>query len=281
MNVGIVYDVMRQEEKMLVEAVKSRGMGLRLLYVPEIVDFLDGGRAIDVDFALQRCVSHFRALATSAVLESGGTPVVNTYETIRDCGDKLVTTARLASRGLRIPRTAIAYSREGALRAAQSLGYPLVVKPIMGSWGRLIVKADDEDDLLDIMDFRESMASPQFRVHYLQEFIDKPGRDIRAFYVWGEVPVAIYRVSKHWKTNTARGGRAEPMVLTEEQRELVIKAGEAMGGGVLGVDLLETRSGETFVGEVNGVVEFRNTVQVTGYDLAGKIIDETVRAMRR
>lgn len=281
MIIGLVYDLMRHEERMLIEAARSRGHDLKLVFVPERVDFLDDvGGGGEVDFAFQRCVSHYRALATTAILESRGVRVVNSYETIRDCGDKLVTTAKLVKRGLKVPRTAIAYSREGVLQAARELGYPVVIKPIQGSWGRLIARAGSEDDLLDIVDFREAMGSPQFKIHYVQQYIDKPGRDIRAFYVWGEVPVAIYRMSQRWKTNTALGGKAAPANLTEEQVELVIRASEAVGGGVLGVDLFETREGETLVGEVNGVIEFRNTVQVTGYDLAGKIVEETVRVMR-
>jgi [lysine-biosynthesis-protein LysW]--L-2-aminoadipate ligase len=279
--IGLVYDLLRHEERMLIEAIRSRGLGLRLVFIPEKIDFLGAdSKGDDVDFVFQRCVSHYRALATTAILESRGIRVVNSYETIRDSGDKLVTTARLVSRGVKVPRTAIAYSREGALMAAREIGYPVVVKPIMGSWGRMIARAKSEDDLLDIMDFREAMSSPHFKIHYIQQYVEKPGRDIRAFYVWGEVPTAIYRISQRWKTNTALGGKAAPANLTEEQVDLVIRAGEAMGGGVLGIDLLETREGETLVSEVNAVVEFRNTVQVTGYDLAGKIVEETIRVLR-
>jgi [lysine-biosynthesis-protein LysW]--L-2-aminoadipate ligase len=280
--IGLIYDLLRPEERMLIEAARRGGHSIQLLFVPERIDWLDGSReGLDVDFAFQRCVSHHRALATSAVLESKGTRVVNPYSVIRDCGDKLVTTAKLASRGVKVPRTGIAYSREAAIAASRELGYPVVVKPIIGSWGRMVARAENEDDLLDILDFRESMSSPYFKIHYIQQYIQKPGRDIRAFYVWGEVPVAIYRVSQRWKTNTALGAKAVPAELSPDQIELVIKSGEAVGGGVLGVDLLETKDGETCVSEVNAVVEFRNTVQVTGYDLAGKIVEETVRVMRR
>ncbi|MCS7145859.1 MAG: lysine biosynthesis protein LysX [Nitrososphaerota archaeon] len=283
MIIGLIYDLLRHEERMLIEAIRKRGHDLKLSFVPEKIDYLDSNsmRDEEIDFAFQRCVSHYRALATSAILESKGVRVVNSYDTIRDSGDKLVTTAKLIRSGLKTPKTAVVYSRSGALLAARELGYPVVVKPIQGSWGRMIARARSEDDLLDIMDFREAMGSPQFKIHYIQQFVDKPDRDIRAFYVWGEVPVSIYRISQRWKTNTALGGKAAPANLTEEQVDLVIRASEALGGGVLGIDLLETREGETLVGEVNGVIEFRNTVQVTGYDLAGKIVDETVRVMRR
>ncbi len=281
MIIGLVYDLLRPEERMLIEAARAAGHSIHPIFVPEKIDWLDGSRGgIDVDFAFQRSVSHYRALSTTAILESKGVRVVNPYSVIRDCGDKLVTTARLASRGIKVPRTGVAYNREGAIIASRELGYPVVVKPIIGSWGRMVARAENEDDLLDILDFRESMSSPHFKIHYIQQYIQKPGRDIRAFYVWGEVPVAIYRISNRWKTNTALGAKAAPAQLTPAQNELVLKSGEAIGGGVLGVDLLETVDGETYVSEINAVVEFRNTVQVTGYDLARKIIDETARVMR-
>jgi [lysine-biosynthesis-protein LysW]--L-2-aminoadipate ligase len=282
--IGLAYDLLRAEEKLLIDAARRLGHSIRPIFVPKRIEWLNNTSSSefgDLGFVLERCVSHYRALSSAIILEGKGVAVVNPYRTIRDCGDKLVTTTILASRGIPVPKTVIAYSRDKAIEAARELGYPVVVKPILGSWGRFIARAATEDDLLDILDFRESMNSPHFKIHYIQQYIDKPDRDIRAFYVWGRVPVAIYRYSKRWKTNTALGGRAVRADLTDEQVELVIRAGDAVGGGVLGVDLMETKSGECLVGEINAVIEFRNTVQVTGYDLAGDIIKSTVEVFKR
>lgn len=284
MRIGIAYDVVRDEERQIVEAIRRRGHELVPFYVPSMVVKVENSSerfTNGVDFAFERCVSFYRALSSAALLEGEGVEVVNRYEVIRDCGDKLVTTIRLSTRGVPVPRTYVAFSRQKAVEAARELGYPVVVKPIFGSWGRMMARALSEDDLLDIIDFRESMPSPYFKVHYIQEFVNKPGRDIRAFYVWGEVPVAIYRYSSRWKTNTALGGRAEPAELTEELVDLTVRAGDAMGGGVLGVDLMESPDGRLYVSEVNAVVEFRNTVRVTGVDLAGMMVEKTVERMRR
>jgi [lysine-biosynthesis-protein LysW]--L-2-aminoadipate ligase len=284
LRLGIAYDLVRDEERLLVEAAKRRGHEVKPVFVPKMLARIDGDapdHLRDLDFVLERCVSFYRALASSAVLEGWGLRVVNPHQVIRDCGDKLVTSIRLRNHGVPIPRTVVAFTREGAVEAARELGYPVVVKPIYGSWGRLMARALSEDDLLDVIDFRESMPVSHFKVHYLQEFVNKPGRDIRSFYVWGEVPVAIYRYSGRWKTNTALGGRAEPAELTEELVEATIKAGDAVGGGVLGVDLVESPEGGLYVIEVNAVIEFRNTVRVTGYDLAGHIIERTAQEMKR
>jgi [lysine-biosynthesis-protein LysW]--L-2-aminoadipate ligase len=281
LRVGLAYDIMRWEEKALAYAVKDLGYTLELIHVPESVFHLTEPNNKGLDVVFERCVSFYRALASSLTLRNQGVTVVNDFEIIRNCGDKMFTTMVLANKGVPVPRTMIAFDKVRALEAAKMIGYPVVVKPIYGSWGRMIAKADDESSLLDILDFRENMPSPHFQIHYIQEFIRKPGRDIRAYYVWGEVPVAIYRVSQNWKTNTALGARAEPANLDESTKELIIKAGEAMGGGVLGVDLMEDEDGRILVSEVNAVVEFKNTVRVTGYDLPRKIVSSTVEVLKR
>ena len=234
----------------------------------------------DLDLAFQRCVSFYRALASTMIFEELGIPVINSHEVVYGCEDKLYTSVKLEAAGIPIPRTAIAMSREAALGAAEELGYPLVVKPIYGSWGRMICRALDQESLEEILELRENMQSPHFKIHYLQEYVEKPGRDIRAYYVWGDVPVAIYRVSSRWRTNTALGGRAVKADLTPEQVELVKRAGEVMGGGVLGVDLVE-KGDQNLVLELNGIPQYRNVVRVTGYDLSRKIIESTIQHYKR
>jgi len=280
-EIGLAYDVARPEEKMLLQAARRLGHTVTPIHVPDQEFWLTQSDGRKLDFVFQRCVSYYRAISSTVGLERAGTKVVNSLEVIRDCEDKLLTTAKWSAAGIPVPETAIVFRREAALRVSQKLGYPVVVKPIYGSWGRMITRATDESSLGDIIDMRENVPSPYLRVHYLQQYVDKPGRDIRVYYVWGDVPVAIYRVSQQWKTNTALGAKATQATVSDEMREIVIRAAEVVGGGVLGLDLLETRDGRLMVCEANGVVEFKNTVRVTGYDLAGKIVEETARVFRR
>ncbi|MCS7110156.1 MAG: lysine biosynthesis protein LysX [Candidatus Caldarchaeum sp.] len=280
MNIGLAYDVVRFEEKALLQAINDLGHLAKPVHVVDKEFWINEANGFDVSFIIQRCVSFSRALATTTIFERYGNIVVNSLDVLRNTADKLITTSMLARRNIPTPATAIAFNKQTALSIARKMGFPVVVKPVSGSWGRNIARAFDEQSLLDILELRENMPNPQMKVHYLQEHVDKPERDIRAFYVWGEVPVAIYRVSKMWKTNTALGGKAQPCPVTDELRELVIKAGDAVGGGVLGVDILESREKGLLVNEINGVVEFRNTVLVTGYDLPSKIVENTVRAVR-
>ncbi|MEM0440529.1 MAG: lysine biosynthesis protein LysX [Candidatus Caldarchaeum sp.] len=281
MNIGLAYDVVRFEEKSLIQAINDAGHVAKPLHVVGKEFWINEGNGHEHDFVIQRCVSYSRALATTTILERFGNLVVNGLDVLRNTADKLITSCMLARRGVPAPMTAVALTRQTAVEIAKKMGFPVVVKPIYGSWGRNIARAFDEQSLVDILELRENMPNPMMKVHYLQEYVDKPERDIRAFYVWGEVPVAIYRVSKMWKTNTALGGRAQPCPVTDELREIVVKAGDAVGGGVLGVDILESKEKGLLVNEVNGVVEFRNTVLVTGYNLAAKIVESTVQVVRR
>jgi len=277
----LIYDLARWEERDLVRAIRELGHQVELIQVTRRPFWLTRPNGFnDLDFAFQRCVSFYRALTSTTILEEQGVQVVNNSKVILGCEDKLYTTIKLAKEGVPVPETAVAYGREACHEAAEKLGYPVVVKPIYGSWGRMIARALDRDGLDEILEFRENMQSPYFKVHYIQEYVDKPGRDIRACYIWGEVPAAIYRISDRWKTNTALGGRAEAANLTEDQVELVTRAGDAMGGGVLGVDLIE-RGSENLVLEVNGVPQYRNVARVTRRDISRIIVEKTVEHFRR
>jgi len=281
MLIGISYDLVRFEEKSLIQAAATLGHKVKPYYVVDQEFWLNEENGCEEDFIIQRCVSFYRALATTTFFERLDKLVVNRLDVLRNAADKLITTCLLVKHRIPTPITAFAVKKETALKIAKKMGYPVVVKPVSGSWGRMIARAFDEQSLADILEMREYFHNPQMRIHYIQEYVEKPGRDIRAFYVWGEVPVAIYRVSRNWKTNTALGGKAQPCTVTDELRELVIKAGDALGGGVLGIDIIESSDRGYLVNEVNGVVEFRNTVLVTGYDLPTEIIKKTVEVVRR
>lgn len=282
MKIGVAYDFVRWEERAIIDAIKKLGHDVVPLQVSKKVFWLTEPNGYSgLDFIIQRCVSFYRALSSTAIFEEQGIQVVNNFNVIRDCEDKLYTTLKLAKNNIPVPRTGVSFSRDGCLDIAEKLGYPLVVKPIYGSWGRMVSRALDRDSLLEIIEFREYMQSPYLKVHYVQEYIDKPSRDIRAFYFWGEVPAAIYRVSNSWKTNTALGGVAVEAELNNELIEIVKKTGYIMGGGVLGIDILESRDGRYFVSEVNAVPEFRNTVRVTGKDLARTMVELTIKNIKK
>jgi [lysine-biosynthesis-protein LysW]--L-2-aminoadipate ligase len=278
MRVGLLCSRIRVEEKLLRDALAYRGVAV------EIVDDRDQTFTLAEpvrrwDAVLVRSISQTRGLAMTRVLESWGVPTVNRYAVVATCASKLDTSAALAAAGVPVPATAIAFTPEAALRAAEELGYPVVVKPVTGSWGRLLAKLNDRDAAEALFEHKAVLGGPEHSVFYIQRHIDKPGRDLRAFVVGDEVICAIYRESDHWVTNTARGATTRDCPVDATLRRLSLEAAAAVGGGVLAIDLLEDRD-RLVVSEVNATMEFKNSIDVTGVDIPGRVADH-VREVAR
>jgi [lysine-biosynthesis-protein LysW]--L-2-aminoadipate ligase len=268
-ELAVLYDRVRPDERLLFAALDALGASYQAIYVPQLS--LEFGEAPPFRVGLERCISQTRGAAVAAAAEGLGAQVINPSEVILRCGDKLSTNAALAKAGLPTPRTATAFSREQALILAEQLGYPLVVKPVVGSWGRLLARVNDRDAAEAVFEHKEVLGGPSHQVFYLQAFVDKPGRDIRAFVVGGTCIAAIYRSSTHWVTNTARGASASNCPLTEEVCDLALRAARAVSGEVVAVDLLEDPERGLLVSEVNHTMEFKNSVSTTGVDIPGRI----------
>ncbi|WP_222721156.1 lysine biosynthesis protein LysX [Actinomadura sp. HBU206391] len=228
--------------------------------------------------ALNREISQSRGYYASLLLEAQGVPAVNRAEVIATCGDKLRTSLELTRAGLPIPRTAVALTRKSAAEVMDKLGFPVVVKPLTGSWGRLAAVLRDHETAEAVLEHRAALPSPQQHVVYLQELIDKPGRDIRVIVVGDDVVAATYRSADGWRTNVARGGRSWPCPLSDELTRLALAAARAVGGGVLGVDLVENRDGRLHVLEVNHTVEFKGVQTAHGdtVDVADAIVGQAL-----
>lgn len=239
------------------------------------------GEWTDTNIWLQRSVSHTISLESTYGLEALGFRVVNNSLSLSVSLDKTWTLSKLLSARLPIPKTGLAFSLEDAFKIAVHLGYPVVVKPVDGSWGALVSLARDEEELRSIIEHRLRIPGSSSKVHMIQEYVRKPGRDIRVMVVGDEVVAGIYRISNHWVTNTSRGGRAEPVKPDDELTDLSLRAAEAVGGEVLGVDVFEDPSRGYLVNEVNGVPEFKNIQRVTGVDVASSIAEYLLEQVRR
>ncbi len=257
---------------MIFQALRERGVEGERVDVNTITLGLSEG-INGYDVVLVRCLSHLRALYASKLLGDNGQCMVNTYEVIATSGDKLLTSLALVKRGVPTPRTKVAFTTQSALQSIEQMGYPVVLKPLNGSWGRLLAKINDRDAAETILEHKHTLGGYRHSVFYIQEYIDKPGRDIRSFVVGGEVIAAIYRHAPHWITNTARGGEAVACPITPQIEHLSRAAAEAVGGGVVAIDILEAPDGRLLVSEVNHTPEFRNSIAPTGVDIAGRIVD--------
>jgi [lysine-biosynthesis-protein LysW]--L-2-aminoadipate ligase len=276
MNIGILCSRIRVEEKLLLTELDRRGLTYTRLNDDELVFDLNNGHYL-YDVVLERSIHHSRALYALKVLNDAGVPTVNTAEVADVCGDKFKTTEALIKNGVPTPRTRMAFTPESALRAIEELGYPAVLKPAIGSWGRLIAKVNDREAAEAVLEHKETLGSYHHSIFYIQEYIPKPhGRDIRAFVVGDECICAIYRTSGHWITNTARGGQASNCPVTPALADICIGAAQAVGGGVVAIDVLEDKDGRLLVNEVNYTMEFRNSIDTTGVNIPARIIDYTI-----
>jgi [lysine-biosynthesis-protein LysW]--L-2-aminoadipate ligase len=280
LTVGVLLSRVRVEEKLLLEELERRGIASKVIDDRELVLTLEKKPELGVDVVLERCIQHSRALYALAVLETWGIPTVNTFEVADVCGNKLLTTMRLIRDGVPSPRTRLAFTPESALAAVEELGYPAVLKPLVGSWGRLISRVNDRDAAESILEHKDVLGTYIHSIYYIQEYVPKPGRDIRAFVVGDETIAAIYRYSDHWITNTARGGKATKCEVTPDLDDLCVRAAKAVGGGVVAVDVLEAPEG-LLVNEVNYTMEFRNSIDTTGVNIPGRVIDYAVALAKK
>jgi len=274
MRLGFLYSRVRVEEKLLLEGLEKRGIAYDLLDDREMVfRVTEAKQRPAYDVVLERCINQSHALYALRVLNDWGVPTVNRFEVVSNCGDKLYTTSALTRAGLPQPEVRLAFSSEAALQAMEEMGYPVVLKPVVGSWGRLLAKVNDRDAAEALLEHKEVLGSYQHSIFYIQEYVEKRGRDIRAFVVGNETICAIYRQSPHWITNTARGGKASNCPVNEELNRLCVSAAEAVGGGVVAVDVFEHEERGYLVNEVNHTMEFRNSIAPTGVDIPGRIIE--------
>lgn len=279
MKVGLLHSLIRKEEKLLVEEFRSRSeISLSMLDVRDRVFDLIEPRC-DLDVAFQRCMDYSRALHSTELLERVGVKCVNTSEVAAVCGDKLLTSVALKEQGVPQPDVRVAFTEESALEALEDMGYPAVIKPSVGSWGRLLSKVNDRDAAESILEHKRILGTYHHSIFYIQKYIEKRNKDIRAFVIGNECVAAIYRSSPHWITNTARGGAASNCAVTDEIRDISLKAARAVGGGVVAVDLLEAGEG-LLVNEINNTMEFKNSIDTTGVNIPKLIVDFVLRAGR-
>ena len=278
LTLGLFYTVIRPEERWILEAAEARGLPVERLADDEVT-FPLVRNGVKSDVVLNRSMSHTRSLYGLRFFEHYGLPTVNRFDVVSLCGDKILTSLRLQEAGIPTPRTVVALTPEAALKALDEVGYPAVLKPPIGSWGRLMAKVDDREEAEQIIEHKDALASPMHSVYYVQEYVAKPDRDIRTQVIDGEFIAAIYRRSPAWRTNTARGGEGEAVEPSSELEELSIRAAEAVGGGVLAVDLMESPDG-LVVHEVNHTPEFKTLRAITGVDIAAKIVDYVAEVVR-
>ena len=277
-TITALYDTIRLEEKLLIESAKKNDINLEMVDCKKLFVDLNDKKNFDGP-VLQRCVSYYRNLHSTAAIEGQGTKVVNCLNTGIFAGNKLFTHMLLQKAGVPTPDATVAFSKDSALESLDKNGFPKIIKPTVGSWGRMVSKINDMDSAEGIIDGREVMY-PIHQVHFLEEFVERPPRDIRVIVIGDNVAAAIYRNSGdgNWKTNTHLGGSAETCEITNELEDICIKAKDTVYGDIVGIDLMESNDKGMVVHEINNTTEFRNVVRVTGVDIP-KLMLEYVKEL--
>ncbi len=282
MRLAILTSRIRVEEKLLLEALRQRAIEFDIIDDGELLFDLSEAEARwrTYDAVFCRSVSQSRGLAVSQVLEHWNIPVFNSAAVTATCNDKLLTTLALIKAGVPVPRTMLAFDAQRTVEGIERLGYPAVLKPITGSWGRLLARINDRDAAEAVVEHQETLGSYQHHIHYIQQYIAKPSRDIRAFVIGDRTVCAIYRTSEHWVTNTARGAVTDNCPVTSELDSLCVRAAQAVGGGILAVDVLEDPEQGLLVNEINATMEFRNSIAPTGVDIPQEMLEYIVTSVR-
>ena len=282
-KICIVFDRLRTEEKLLQKNAEELGYETSMVDA-KITSFDTDSRPKDFEFGdvvLERCVSYYRGLHFTACLEFMDIPVINKFDVANTCGNKMITSMLLKKNNIPTPKTYFSFSAETALENFEKIGYPLVIKPIIGSWGRSVMPVKDKDTAEAVIENRQVTDGPQDRIYYLQEMIDRPPRDIRVITVGDQAVSAMYRKSSGgFKTNIALGANPELCEITKEIEDLCEKTSRAVGGGILGIDLMEDKERGLVVHEVNNTVEFKGLVKVSKKNIPKEMIDYAINNIK-
>ena len=284
-TIAFLHSILRKEEKLLLNEFQSHsGVEIRRINVKLEKFDLRGNHYADLDLAFERAISHSQGLHAVEILESQGVETINSADIIQTSGDKLLTSLALERNGLPQPEVYLTHDMESAIEISEKLEYPVVYKPLVGSWGRLLAKVNDREAAEAILEHKMTLGSYLHSAIYIQKFIEKKGRDIRAFVIGNQCIAAIYRKSEHWITNTSRGGEAENCPVSEELADISIKAAKAINRRntpqMLAVDIMETADGY-LVNEVNATMEFKNSIETTGVNIPGLICEYVIDNARR
>ncbi|WP_330630204.1 lysine biosynthesis protein LysX [Halocatena halophila] len=275
MTIGVLYSRIRHDEKLLLNELRDRDHDVVKLDVRSLRFDVETPEPplSECDLVVDRCLATSRSIYASRFIDSYGIPVVNGPETAAVCADKAKNSLALAEAGVPTPRTEVAFTKESALEIIESFGYPCVLKPVVGSWGRLMAKIDSRSAAEAILEHKATLGHYEHKVFYIQEFVAKPDRDVRVLATDGEPIAGMVRSSDHWLTNAAQGAETATFEPDERARELVAAASDAVGGGLLGIDLMETADGDYTVHEVNHTVEFKALAETTDVDVPARVVD--------
>ncbi len=191
MKIGFLHSLIRKDEKLLLDEINKRpDIDLVMIDDRELI-FNMGESPFDVDVIIERSINHSRALHALTLFEAQGIKCVNKADVALVCGDKLLTSRALSMNNVPQPPVSVTFTEASAIKAIEDMGYPVVIKPAVGSWGRLLAKVNDRDAAEALLEHKKILGSYHHSIFYIQKYVEKKGRDIRSFVV-GDTCIADY-----------------------------------------------------------------------------------------
>lgn len=264
--------MLRPDERLLLNSLRAAGLTVETALAPDIGNILNHSVPAP-GLALLRNLSHREAASIAHRLGHLGVPTMNSSTAIDTCHDKGKQALLFQRHGIPHPRSLHAFSHDQVRELGLQLGWPIVVKPLSGSWGRGVVRLTDNECLDAWTGGCEStdVAGKLFPV-LVQEYVEKPDHDLRVVVIGTEPVVAIERRSADWRTNTHLGASVRRTEITPAIRELCDRVVGLLGPGFYGVDMLEdVRTNELKLLEVNANPEFAKSSATHGVDIAAHL----------
>jgi len=281
MKIAIFHNRITWEIKRLINELEKNNISYDFFNNQNIYFKLSKEKDLDhqYDLILERSLSYFRGLYSCAILETKGYNVINNFECLQITGNKLLTSLKLIENDIPTPNTCFAFKEDTSLKAIDhEIHFPAIIKPIIGSWGRLIAKLDDQNSARSNLECREMMGNILQKQYYIQEYIKsddhKSPTDIRVFIVGDECIGAMGRFNPDddFRSNIALGGTAKEVEINDDLEKICIKTSKAVKGEIIGVDLME-KEGKLKVIEVNGTPQFRGLSTSSNINVAQKIVN--------
>lgn len=278
MRMGIMLSRIRMDEKALIAEANLRGVEVVPLDNKALVFELEH-RHLDLDMVLERCADHHRAVYALTVLESWGIPTVNSQAVVEIYGNRLLTSLVLKEKDVPMPEIRVAFTPDSALEAMEDLGYPVVLKPVEGPEGQLISRIQDKYTARTVLEHKRILGAYHHSIFFIQKYIEMPGYDIRAYVVGDQTVAAVSVLTDHWISPISDGGLVADYPVSEALNELAVRAAQAVGGGIMTVDLIQTKDAWYVVdiGPASGLTE---ASKVTGVNISGHLMDYVLKTVQ-
>ena len=278
MNIGIILSRIRTDEKRLIAAAKTRGLGVVPIYNTSVHFDLEHPN-LEIDILLDRCADHHRAVYALKIAEDWGIPTLNTYGVAEAYGNRLLAEMALREHRVQTPAVRVAFTPESALEAMEEIGYPVVLKPVEGPSGQLISRIQDKFFAQTVLEHKKVLGTYHHSIFFIQKCIEAPGHDVRAYVVGDQTVAAISVLTNHWVTSIKDGGFIDAYPVSDELNEIAVQAVGAVGGGVLAVDLVRTRDRWQVI-DLSPPTGLNEVEKVTGVNIAEHIIDYAISLVK-